>query len=454
VRFASHLAAGLAGAILASAAFSTAAAPTRSERRYRALDSFAQVLATIGTDYVEPADDATLVRNATRGMVAGLDGYSVYLAPEHYRKVRQDTDGEYGGVGLVFGSGALLPGDVPGERQVEDGEPVVEDVVPGSPADLAGLAIGDHLVAIDGSFTTLAGEPIPELGTWEEAMRGASGTRVRLTVRRLGWASPRDLVIVRAQVKMPSVQSVALERGIGYVAISRFAEATAADADAALAALKASGDLRALILDLRGDPGGLVDAGVATADLFLGSGTIVTVHGRGADVERHLAHEAGTFAGFPMVCLVDEGTASAAEIVVGALRDHKRCTVVGMPTYGKGSVQTFFDLDDGGGLKLTTARYRSPSGASLEGAGITPDVQVLGWTEEVEVEPEGGPAADTAAPADAAGQDDGRKPPTSGSPAESGGGVTVGARIKAALAGDPQVTTSLEILRRALASKP
>ena len=443
-----HLGAALVGAVVATAVVATAG-PTRSERRYAALDTFAQVLATVGTDFVRPVDDTQLVRNATRGLVGALDPYSTYLSPDQYRKVRQDTDGEYGGIGITLMSGELAPGQVPGERQTAAGEPVVDVVVPGSPAELMGVMPGDQLVAIDGTFTTLAGEPVPALARWDKVLRGASGTRVRLTVRRLGWRAARDISVVRAQLKIPTVQGLTLERGIGYVAIARFAEATAADVDRALAALRKAGDLRALVLDLRGDPGGLVDAGVATADIFLSSGTIVTVHGRGADVERHVAHDAGTYAGFPAVCLVDEGTASAAEIVVGALRDHRRCTVVGMPTYGKGSVQTFFDLPDGGGLKLTTALYRSPDGHDLEGTGITPDVEIMGWSEEIVLgddgqdPPEGTPE----------GTDDG-KAPTSAPQSAPGEDVAADATIAAALRADPQVTAALEILRRALASSP
>lgn len=444
----SHLGAALAGAVLATAV-AASAGPSRSERRYAALDTFAQVLATVGTDFVRPVDDTQLVRNATRGLVGALDPYSAYLAPDQYRKIRQDTDGEYGGVGLTLVPGALAPGQVPGERQTEAGEPVVEAVLPGSPADLMGIVPGDHLVAIDGNFTTLAGQPVPELVRWDEAMRGASGTRVRLTVRRLGWRAPRDISVVRAQLKIPTVQHLALERGIGYLAIARFAEATAGDADRALAALRKAGDLRALVLDLRGDPGGLVDAGVATADLFLAAGTIVTVHGRGTEVERRVAHAAGTYDGFPTVCLVDEGTASAAEIVVGALRDHRRCTVVGMPTYGKGSVQTFFDLADGGGLKLTTALYRSPDGHDLEGTGITPDVEVMGWSEEIVAGDDDDDEADDTPTAPGDG-----KTPTPAPQGAPGEDVATDATIAAALRADPQVTAALEILRRALASPP
>ncbi|MEZ4368823.1 MAG: S41 family peptidase [Kofleriaceae bacterium] len=439
----SHLAAFSAGAVVATAV-AVAAAPSAVTRRYQTLDTFAQALTLIGAEYVEPVDDVGLLRDAMRGMAGGLDAHSTYLAPSQYRQLRQDTDGEFGGIGVTFGPGDLLPGEVPGPREVAAGEPVVEDVIIGSPADTAGLRVGDRLVAVDGAFTSMAGRAVEDATRWESALRGPSGTRVVLAIRRVGWREPRDLTLVRAQVKVPSVSSLAVGGGLGYVAIARMQEATAADVDDALDRLATAGALDALILDLRGDPGGLVDAGVAVADRFVGAGTIVTMRSRDGTVERHVAHAAGTRAGFPMVCLVDEGTASAAEIVTAALREHERCTVVGMPTYGKGSVQTFFDLDDGGGLKLTTARYLTPRGNSLEGRGITPDLEVEAFAPEL-ITGDGTGAGDELTVPGAPTQTD------LGSPGEPPG---PDARIRARLADDPQFDAAVAHLRKLLGPGP
>ena len=203
-----------------------------------------------------------------------------------------------------------------------------------------------------------------------------------LAVLRVGWKEPRAFTLLRAQVKQPTVRSDVLDKRIGYLAITRFSEATGADALAALTALRTAGALDALVLDLRADPGGLVDAAVAIADQFLDAGVIVTIRGRHGHVENQVAHPGGLAIKTAVIALVDAGTASAAEILAAALHDHGRATLVGVPTYGKGTVQTFFDLDDGSGLKLTTARYYTPKGNSLESKGIIPDVRVEGFAPE------------------------------------------------------------------------
>jgi len=184
------------------------------------------------------------------------------------------------------------------------------------------------------------------------------------------------------EVKLPTVKSNVVEKGIGYLQITKFAEATGGDTITALNKLRQAGALDALVLDLRSDPGGLVDQAIQVADQFLDSGTIVTIKGRGASVEHQNAHKGGAAIGVPVIALVDQGTASAAEIVAACLHDHGRAKLVGLPTYGKGTVQTFFDLDDGSGLKLTTARYYTPKGNSLESNGIVPDVRVERFSPE------------------------------------------------------------------------
>jgi carboxyl-terminal processing protease len=222
---------------------------------------------------------------------------------------------------------------------------------------------------------------------------------------RVGWKDPHVFTLVRAQVKQATVHSKLLEPRIGYLQISRFSEATSNDVAVALASLRKQNALGVLVLDLRGDPGGLVDQSVLVADQFLDGGTIVTIRGRKGSIETQTAHKGGPGVGVPIIAIVDGGTASAAEILTAALRDHDRAKVIGLPTYGKGTVQTFYDLDDGSGLKLTTARYFTPKGNSLESKGIVPDVRVEAFTPE-EIVAGGGSGSGTGATINDAGADD------------------------------------------------
>jgi len=375
-----HVACFVAGAAVATAVGAWAVPKHRDPEaeRYKSLDAFAQALHYVSSDYVDPVEEQQLLWSAARGMMSGLDVHSMFLPPRRYQRIRQDTEGAFGGVGLTLG-----PGDA--DDLIPDAEPwpIVDEVVPGSPADRAGIVLDDRIVAVDRQPTVVDGKETHEAGTWEARTRGASGTRVILDVLRAGWKEPRAFSLVREQVKMPSVEYLAYEKRIGYLAIRRFQEATHDDTEAALTALQQAGALDVLILDLRGNPGGLLDQGIRVADLFLERGEIVTIHGRQGAVEHHTAHAAGTWSAPKLIVLVDATTASAAEILSGALQDHKRATVLGLPTYGKGSVQTFYDLADGSGLKLTTARYFTPSGRSVEGTGITPDVMVDAFEAEV-----------------------------------------------------------------------
>jgi carboxyl-terminal processing protease len=369
------VAAFAAGALFASA-FAAEAVP-RDVTRFKTLDAFAQALATVQTSYVDQVDEKKLLYDAARGMLHNLDQYSTFLPPNRYKHLRQDTEGEFGGVGVT-----LAPGEIDDARPGMQPYPTIDNVVPRSPADVAGLQVDDRVVSVDGVITAEGGKEVANASTWEARMRGASGTRVTINVVRAGWKDARPFVVVRQQVKLPTVKHRVLEKGIGYVAISRFAEATSADTAAALAQLKAQNSLESLVLDLRNDPGGLVDQSIAVADLFLDSGTIVTIRGRQGSVETQTAHKGGVATQVPIIVLVDQGTASAAEILAGALRDHGRAKLVGTKTYGKGTVQTFFDLEDGAGLKLTTARFYTPKGNSLESKGLVPDVIVDGFTPE------------------------------------------------------------------------
>lgn len=383
---ASHVAAFCAGAILAVATL--AVAVPNDVVRFRAFDAFAQGLALIEANYVDSVDEQALLRDAMRGMLHNLDVHSTYLPPTRYERVRQDTEGEYGAVGIV-----LAPGFVDDARPSIPPYPVIEELAPGSPAAIAGLQVEDRLVSIDGALTAAAGKELKEAGAWEARLRGPSGTRVTLGVLRVGWREPRAFTLLRAQIKQRSVSARVLEPRVGYLQISRFVEATSADVAAALAELRAQNALGALVLDLRDDPGGIVDQAILVADHFLDAGTIVTIRGRKGAIETQAAHKGGVGIGVPIVALVDQGTASAAEILAAALRDHGRAQLVGQPTYGKGTVQTFYDLDDGSGLKLTTARYLTPRGNYLESKGLTPDVVVEEFAAEEVVAGGGGAAA-------------------------------------------------------------
>lgn len=365
---ATHVASFLAGGVIATAI--AAHAVPRDIGRFRALDAFAQALATVQTSYVDPVDEKQLLYDAARGMLHNLDPHSTFLPPKRYQHVRQDTEGEFGSVGVV-----LFPGEVDEARPRVPPYPSIDEIAEGSPAAVAGLQLDDKVTSIDGSVTAEVGRELRDAGAWETRLRGASGTRVTLGILRTGWKQPRTFVLVRAQVKQPSVRHKVLERGLGYLAISRFSEATSADTAAALAQLRQQGALEVLVLDLRNDPGGLVDQAILVADQFLEAGTIVSIRGR-QGTEHQKAHKGGLATAVPVIVLVDRGTASAAEILAAALRDNGRAKLVGLPTYGKGTVQTFYDLEDGAGLKLTTARYYTPKGNSLESKGLVPDVKV------------------------------------------------------------------------------
>ncbi len=373
---ASHAAAFVAGAVAATAIVASAV-PRPDVTRFKTIDAFAQALATVEANYVDATDEKKLLYDATRGMLHNLDPHSAFLPPSRYQHLRQDTEGEFGGVGVT-----LAPGELDDARPSVPPYPTIDDVVRGSPADVAGLQLDDSVVAIDGETTAEPGREKREAGAWEARLRGASGTRVTISVLRTGWRDPRPFNLVRAQVKQPTVRHDVIDKGIGYLAITRFSEATGPDVLAALAKLRHANALDVLVLDLRNDPGGLVDQAIAVADQFLDAGTIVTIRGRHGSVETQVAHKGGVAIGVSVIAIVDQGTASAAEILAAALRDHGRATLVGVPTYGKGTVQTFYDLDDGSGLKLTTARYYTPSGNSLESKGIIPDVTVAPFTPE------------------------------------------------------------------------
>ncbi|HET6412164.1 MAG TPA: S41 family peptidase [Anaeromyxobacter sp.] len=339
-----------------------AAAARRPSPPYRALDVFSRVLADIENSYVEEVGEQDLIYGAIEGMVARLDPHSAFYRPEAYRQVREETSGIFDGVGL--------------EVTIEDGALTVIAPMADSPADHAGIRPGDRIVTIDGVPTRDL--TLPEA---TRRLRGPAGTPVVLEVLRDGFTSPQKISLTRDRVRAQSVEWRPLDpdRRYLYARVKSFQERTDQSLGKALDDGRAAlgGEIRGLVLDLRNNPGGLVDAAVRTADLFLSSGTIVITEGRNhRNIEVLRAHEKGTEPGYPLIVLVNRGTASASEIVAGALQDNSRAVVMGTQTFGKGSVQTVIELEDGSGLKLTTARYYTPHHRSIQELGVTPDVTV------------------------------------------------------------------------------
>ncbi len=360
----SHVGAFAAGVAFTLAAGAIAAGPHAGQKgktktKFEKLDVFARVLSYVESNYVEEIDERKLVYGSVKGMVRTLDPHSAFMTPEEFADMRADTDGEFGGVGI--------------EIDEQDGVLIVIEPIPNSPAARAGLQRGDRIVAIDGK--SLKGAKSDSAGR----LRGKPGTPVEITVERAGWEKAHDYTLTREIIHVAAVDTMLLEPGIGYIRIKQFQERTDQEVIAALEQIKAQGGrgVEGLVLDLRGNPGGLLDQAVRVADVFLEKGVIVTTVGRsGKKLEEESARAHGTWSGFPIVCLVNGGSASASEIVAGALQDHDRAVIVGTQTFGKGSVQSVYEFEDGSGLKLTVARYFTPDGRSIQEKGITPDVVV------------------------------------------------------------------------------
>lgn len=337
---------------------------TPDELSFEQARLFAEVMERVKRDYVEPIDDRQLLESAIRGMVADLDSHSEYLDAGEYEDIRINTSGSYSGVGL--------------EVAARDDELRIIAPIDGSPAQEAGIRAGDTIIGIDGD--AVEGAQVREA---TRRLRGRAGTGVSLTVLR----QPDDQVLVfdlkRANVHVSSVVHELLEPAIGYVRVSQFTDETPSELAAAIDTMSDElaaadrGALSGVILDLRNNPGGILDAAVDVSDLFLDSGVIVSADGRTPESRfRKMAHRGDILDGARMVVLVNRGSASAAEIVAGALQDHDRALVVGTATFGKGLVQTVMPLSAGRAIKLTTSRYYTPSGDSIQDTGIAPDVYI------------------------------------------------------------------------------
>lgn len=326
---------------------------------------FAEVMDRIKADYVEPIDDRRLVEAAVRGMVADLDPHSQYLDAEEYQDIRISTTGRYSGVGL--------------EIAAADGEITVVAPIDGTPAFRAGIKPGDVIVAIDDSTVRRDG-----LQETIDQLRGKTGTRVSISILRGPQAELLVFNLRRENVHVASVRHDLLDPSLGYIRISQFNDNTASELSRAIDAIrdglgKRDDQLKGLVLDLRNNPGGILDSAVDVSDLFLDGGVIVSAEGRSNNA--HFVREAGRgdiIGGVPIAILVNKGSASASEIVAGALQDHDRAMVVGTSTFGKGLVQTVMPLSRGRAIKLTTSRYFTPSGDSIHEVGISPDIEVSG----------------------------------------------------------------------------
>ncbi len=324
---------------------------------YEELRTFSEVLTKIQRHYVEPIKINDLVQGAIRGMLSTLDPHSAYMTPDMYKEIQVETKGEFGGVGIQIG--------------IKDNRLTVIAPIEGTPAYRAGIQAGDAITKVNEESTK-------DLTLMDavQKMRGLKGTKVGLTVERSGTADPLVFELIRDTIKIKSVRSQVIEENIGYVRISQFQEATGRDLRRAVDELQ-SKNIQSTILDLRNNPGGLLTAAVEVSELFVGPGKmIVFIKTRDGRKDEYVSRAKSEPEEKPMIVLVNEGSASASEIVAGALQDWGLAAIVGTTTFGKGSVQTILPLSDGSGLRLTTAKYFTPKGRSIQSTGITPDISV------------------------------------------------------------------------------
>jgi len=325
---------------------------------YESIKIFTEALSIVKKNYVEETKTKDLVYGAIKGMVNSLDPHSGFMNPEAYKEMQVDTKGEFGGLGIQIG--------------IKDNVLTVIAPIEDTPAYKAGIKAGDRIVKINDEITK-------DMGLLDAVnkMRGPKGTSVKITIMREGWNEPKEFTLIREIIKIKSVKYKVLEEGIGYIKLTQFQEQTAADLSKALSQLTTE-KVTSLVLDLRNDPGGLLNSAVDVTSQFLPPGKLV-VYIKDRAGEKNEYRTGGNYAYYDkpsMVVLVNQGSASASEIVAGALKDWRRAVILGAQTFGKGSVQSVIPLSDGSGLRLTTARYYTPSGTSIQSTGITPDIIV------------------------------------------------------------------------------
>jgi len=327
------------------------------EETYKGLKLFSDVIELVEKTYVDPVDTKELIENAIQGMVHSLDPHSSLLSPDDFKELQIDTQGVFNGIGVSI--------------TMRNGFVTVVSPIEGTPAYKAGIKAGDKIVKVDG-------EPTKELRQAVKMIRGAKGTKVLVTIKREGVNEPIDFNLVRGVIPVESVRSFVLKPGYGYIWITNFRDNTTEDLVSELEKLESGKvPLNGLILDLRDNPGGLLNQSIQISDLFLEKGTILSIKGRQKnDAKIYEAKRSSTKRSYPIVVLINGGSASASEIVAGALQDSKRALILGTTSFGKGSVQNVETLRDGYGLKLTIARYYTPSGRSIQAKGIEPDIIV------------------------------------------------------------------------------
>lgn len=326
--------------------------------KYEELATFNNVLSIVEKNYVESVDDKKLIEGAIQGMLASLDPHSNFLDADTFKEMQVETKGTFGGLGI--------------EITVKDGYITVVSPIAGTPAYRVGIQPGDKIIKIEGKSTKNM-----SLIDAVKLMRGPKGSKINITVYREGMTRPEDYTIVRDVIHIESVKARVLEKGYGYVKIASFQEKTDQDLEKGISELRKKGDLKGLVLDLRNNPGGLLDQAVKVSNVFLDGGLIVYTDGRVENQKmRFEATKGAKEVNYPMVVLVNGGSASASEIVAGALQDHRRALILGTQTFGKGSVQTIIPLEGGSGLRLTTAHYFTPDGHSIQAKGIGPDIVV------------------------------------------------------------------------------
>ncbi|NTU48856.1 MAG: PDZ domain-containing protein [Syntrophobacteraceae bacterium] len=325
---------------------------------YQNLEVFSNVLSLIQKNYVEDVDTSEVLQGAIKGMLASLDPHSSYMKPDDFKELKMETKGSFDGIGI--------------EITTKDSVLTVVSPIEGTPGDRAGLKAGDKILRI--------GKDLTKDMTLTEAvkkLRGPKGTEVTIFVHRTGWSEMKEFTIVRDVIPLHSVKSKILEAGYIYLRVTNFQDNTTKDFKDALKELSERGRIRGLVIDLRNNPGGLLAQSVKISDIFIDEGLIVSTKGRVKEQNtEYSARVDGEKHDYPVVVLVNEGSASASEIVAGALQDHKKALIVGTSTFGKGSVQTIIPMSNGAGLRLTTARYYTPSGRSIQAKGIEPDIIV------------------------------------------------------------------------------
>jgi carboxyl-terminal processing protease len=326
---------------------------------YESLETFTSILSIVKKNYVDEVNSKDLVTGAINGMLASLDPHSAFLTPDLYKDLQMDTQGRFGGLGI--------------EITVRNGVLTVVSPIEDTPAYKAGVKAGDQIIKIEDEYTKDM-----TLVDAVKKMRGNKGTKITISIKREGIAELLNFNLMRDIIRVQSVRSRVLEEGYGYVRLAQFQERTDRDLQKALEKFKEEkGGLKGLVLDLRNNPGGLLTQAVRVADMFLESGLIVYTEGRlESQKQKYFAHKEGTWSNFPIIVLVNGGSASASEIVAGAMQDHKRAVILGTKSFGKGSVQTILPLDDNSALRLTTARYFTPKGRSIQATGIVPDIVI------------------------------------------------------------------------------